>query len=194
MIKIQKNKMENYLHVSLYIVKKFIQKLINLRKNMGSLILWKSLYLVLKVWNNSKRNLYFIIWTDCRLPISSVNGDSISYFQYNAFVWYSFIFCDKKEKHTSNDSLCFSSLNLKFHVPSNSLLTKNTKDEYFNVFLLYFAWQNLMTKWQMYTFHLTKHAQSSPLTAFSSLGKTFRYIANSNVPCYTSTAEVQWLA
>lgn len=39
MIKIQKNKMENYLHVSLYIVKKFIQKLINLRKNMGSLIL-----------------------------------------------------------------------------------------------------------------------------------------------------------
>lgn len=147
MIKIQKNKMEYYLHVSLYIVKKFIQKLINLRKNMGSLILWKSLYLVLKVWNNSKRNLYFIIWTDCRLPISSVNGDSISYFQYNAFVWYSFIFCDKKEKHTSNDSLCFSSLNLEFHVPSNSLLTKNTKDEYFNVFLLYFAWQNLMTKW-----------------------------------------------
>lgn len=39
MIKIQKNKMENYLHVFLYIVKKFIQNLTSLRKDMRSLIL-----------------------------------------------------------------------------------------------------------------------------------------------------------
>lgn len=123
--------MKNYLYVSLYIVKKFIKKLISLRKNMRSLILWKILFLLSKYKIILKKNLYFIIWTDCCPPISSVNGDSISYFRYNAFVWYSFIFCDKKEKHTGNDSLCFSSLNLEFHVPSNSLLTKNTKDEYF---------------------------------------------------------------
>lgn len=40
--------MENYLHVSLYIVKKFIQNLISLRKNIGFLILWKSLFLLSK--------------------------------------------------------------------------------------------------------------------------------------------------
>lgn len=40
--------MKNYLYVSLYIVKKFIKKLISLRKNMRSLILWKILFLLSK--------------------------------------------------------------------------------------------------------------------------------------------------
>lgn len=153
----------------------------------------ENIIFVVKVYNNSKKEICISL-SERIAVLLLVRLMEILYRIFDIMLLSDTRFCDKKEKYTGNDSLYFSSLNLEFHVPSNSLLTKNTKDEYFNVLVFYSAWQNLTTKWQMYTFHLTEHAQSSPLTAFSSLGKTFRYIANSNVPCHTNTAEVQWFA
>lgn len=140
----------------------------------------ENIIFVVKVYNNSKKEIRISL-SERIAVLLLVRLMEILYRIFDIMLLSDTRFCDKKEKHTGNDSLYFSSLNLEFHVPSNSLSTKNTKDEYFNVLVFYSAWQNLTTKWQMYTFHLTLNPLlwllSHPLEKLSDTSRIQMFLA-----------------